>query len=1172
MSSACDSDKRGSAIVRAFGRSDDSAARERRPFRHILAAVICIFAGAHAVTARADDAEVVSLIGKGDSRETADAEWKPAAVKQKLRAGWFVRTREMSQMALLLKDKTQLRLNQLSILNIKAVGVGGKPTQLELPQGRAWAQAKQRPTEVAGRKPPTLEVSTPSATASIRGTDWELTVDPDGTSTVTVLSGEVEFHNDLGRVAVGPNEQARAAPGKAPVKIFLSTAAERVQWVTSYRPQPRRWVRDARGSLESIIRNIEASDYAPALDALSKDKKLPRLPADLLLADLNLFLGESAKAIVLLAPHAGDGRGDPMASALLARALIIAGRITDAERVLKNAAQKQGNHVEVLLSQAELSRVQGDTEGTRRACAKVLEIDPRNAEAWYVIGRVETEREYVKAAREALRQAIALRPDGPGYRGELATLETFANEFAAADAAFREALTQQPDDYVALTGLGVLQLKRGETEAALESFLKAGVIEPRYARAWLFSGVAYYQLEDRARALEAFQKASTLDDKDPLPHLVSSLVYFDALELGRAIEAARNAQARMPYLKSLNQVLTDQKGNANVGSALAAFGMEEWSQAYAYDSYSPYWAGSHLFLADRFSGTFNKNSELFKGFLSDPSVFGASNRFSSLVPVPGHYGSIEALAARDYFTETGISAAANGYSVSHVPFSYFVGLDKSSGDSRINATNTDGRLRADGENIVVGAGLRPTHALGIFAFANATGIDGKITDRALIDNNLSFDYRRFDVGLNYKFSPTSHAWLKIGEGTEKVPLSGALFSRDIADALNSALETTIFSPAGRLNAFRYDLKQQDIQLRHTFDVNPALQLSWGVEYAKSSKPFLTQIEFFPLRIHLHQDNDTDAGTAYLSSRIKVAPAVDAQVDLHYQDTKTSFVTDQALEVVGVGIARVPLLTGETRRRELNPRLGLKLRPSPSQTVRMTAQAWRKPPGVNTLGPVDTVGIPLDDQIEDVGGKLKRVRIQHEIELNRATFVQWFADLKRVKNPDDPGGTIVPDLQLDQLEKLRNRKRSYALRQNYLEDTPEFSEGRINSLGLVVNRLISRYTTLAARYSYAETRNTSQPFAGREIPFHPRHYLNLALNWQPYARWIVGPTATYRSSRFRDEANLEPLSGGWAFGLQGYWESEDKRWSVAGVIDHLHSDKQSSIYRHPVVLVQAAYRF
>ena len=141
------------------------------------------------------------------------------------------------------------------------------------------------------------------------------------------------------------------------------------------------------------------------------------------------------------------------------------------------------------------------------------------------------------------------------------------------------------------------------------------MIEPRYARAALFTAVAYYQLGHTARALETFEKAAKLDEKDPLPHLMMSLVHFDALELGKAIETAREAQTRMPYLKSLNQVLTDQKGNANLGSALAAFGMEEWSQAYAYDSYSPYWAGSHLFLADRFSGTFNKNSELFKGFL-----------------------------------------------------------------------------------------------------------------------------------------------------------------------------------------------------------------------------------------------------------------------------------------------------------------------------------------------------------------------------------------------------------------------------------------------------------------------------------------------------------------------------------------------------------------------------
>lgn len=1184
MNMVFDSDVAGRKIAQASGKGSDAVGRERWPLRGILLmAVIGALAVVLAAAARAEDAEVVLLIGKGDARTSADAEWKPTTVKQKLRAGWFVRTGEMSQMALLLRDRTQVRLNQLSILNIKSIGAPPQPTRLDLPQGRAWSQAKPGSTAVAARQQPTIEVSMPSATAAIRGTDWELTVDKDGTSTVTVLSGEVEFYNDLGRVAVGPNEQARAVPGKAPTKILLTNAAERVQWVTAYRPQPRRWVKDYSGGIEAIIKNIEAEEFPAALDALSKAAKAPRrdVRVALLLADLNLFQGQAAEAIALISPHADDGRGDPMAAALLARAFLVAGRIADAGRILGNAAQKHAAHVEVLLAQAEYSRVQGDVDGTRRAALKVLEADPKNAEAWYVIGRIETEREYASAARDALKRALSLRPDGPGYAGELAMLETFANDFPAAQKAFNDALAQQPDDYVALTGLGVLQLKRGEPEAALESFLKAGVIEPRYSRAWLFSAVAYYQLGDTARALEAFDKASRLDEKDPLPYLMSSLIYFDSLELGRAIEAARNAQARMPYLKSLNQVLTDQKGSANLGSALAAFGMEEWSQAYAYDSYSPYWAGSHLFLADRFSGTFNKNSELFKGFLSDPSVFGASNRFSSIVPLPGHYGSIGVDAGRDYITDATVNATVNGYSVSAVPFSYFLSFDKTHGDSIINRTKSDGRMNANGQNLIVGVGVKPTHELGLFAFANSTSYEGRFTgDRAsgLVDDVFALDYRRFDVGLNYKFSPTNHAWFKVGKGTEGVPVSGAFFSQESANALNGAFRVNAFSPQGRLNAFNYDLSQRDVQWRHTFDLNPEVQVSWGLERAKQTKPFLLTVEFpavvspvpIPVRVHQTVDDDLESGTAYLSGRFRLAPAMEAQLDLHYQDVKSRFVGNSAIEVVGGGTFRAPIQTGESRDREVNPRIGIKWQPAPGHTLRLATQVWRKPAGVNTLAPVDTVGIPLDDQIERAGGRFTRSRLQHEIEWNKSTFLQWFVDLKRVKNLDDP--LVVADFALDQLEKLRNRRRTYAARQDYLEDTPKFGAGRVESAGLSFNRLMSRDYTLAGRYVYADTENTGARFSGLAVPFHPRHYGNVALTWRPYARWIVGPTATYRSSRYADEKNTTLLTSGWAFGLQVYWESEDKRLSVGGVINQLHSDKQSSIYRHPVAQLQAVYRF
>src|SRR5688572_8239220 len=743
------------------------------------AVAFALLALAAAPLARANDAEIVMLIGKGDARETADAAWRPAAVKQKLVAGNFVRTGEMSQMGLLLRDRTQVRLSQLSILNIRSVNAAAPPppTQLELPQGRAWSQAKPKAPDASAKAPSRLNVTMPGGTAAIRGTDWELVVEKDGTSTVTVFSGQVDFYNEHGAVSVMPNEQARAVPGKAPVKILLTNAAERMQWVTAWRPQPRRWVKDQSGGFEPVVKNIETGEFLAALDALEKMRGQPR--AAVLLADLQLYQGLVAEAVKTLTPHASD----PVAAALLVRANLIAGNFTEAGRVLYQAEREHRGHVEVLLAHAEFARLLGDEPGARAAYRKAIEADANNAEAWYGIGRIETEREYVKAAREALDRALKLQPDGPGYAGELASLETFANEFGAAEKAFQAALEKQPDDYVALTGLGVLQLKRGQAEAALESFLKAGLIEPRYARAHLFSAAAYYELRDPTRAVEALKKASSLDDKDPLPHLMESLVHFDALELGKAIESSRAAQARMGYVKSLNQLMTDQRGSANVGSALAAFGMEEWSQAYAYDSYSPYWAGSHLFLSDRFSGTYNRNSELFKGFLSDPTVFGASNRYSSLVPVPGHYGSVGLSATNEYLTETGVSVAANGYSVALKPFSYFIGADYATGDSSINRNDTDGRVGAKGKNFLLGLGLRPTHELGLFAFGNTSDVRGRFYggSTGLIGDDFNQDYYRVDVGANYKFSPTNHAWLKLGKGGEDLHVAGAFFDADVGN-------------------------------------------------------------------------------------------------------------------------------------------------------------------------------------------------------------------------------------------------------------------------------------------------------------------------------------------------------------------------------------------------------
>jgi hypothetical protein len=193
----------------------------KHSFRLTNAAQVC--AGLALIStvqvARANDAEVIMVQGKVEVRDQATGVWRTAAAQQPLKAGDAVRTGESSQMALLVKDKTQVRLNQLSSFQIKQAGDANGGTSLELTGGRMWAQAKQftvgllRATTSLISQQRKLVVTTPTATIGIRGTDWEVNVGDDGATVVSVFSGEVAVANDLGEVSVGPSEQATVRNG-----------------------------------------------------------------------------------------------------------------------------------------------------------------------------------------------------------------------------------------------------------------------------------------------------------------------------------------------------------------------------------------------------------------------------------------------------------------------------------------------------------------------------------------------------------------------------------------------------------------------------------------------------------------------------------------------------------------------------------------------------------------------------------------------------------------------------------------------------------------------------------------------------------------------------------------------------------------------------------------------
>jgi Flp pilus assembly protein TadD len=1098
-------------------------------------------------------AEILNLEGRGEQKPAAAADWRAARVAQPLATGDYVRTQASSRMALLFADETQLRLHANSVLQVRAVaGPGQSATTLLLEAGRAWAQTR-RPPGVP------LNLQTPAATAGIRGTDWDIQVDPDGKTLLTVLSGEVTLANAQGEVVVGRDEAALAEVGKAPVKIQLSNPRDRIQWVNALRPEPQRFQ-----GVESAVAGV-------------------LVRADRLLAD-----GEGTQAMAALEEGLRRFPGQPLLRAQLARAQLLGDRLPEAARTL--GEPRAEDPAALWLARGALARREGDVRGTLQSYERAIALDPQDDRGWFGLGSAHTEREDSAPARANLLRALELHPQGVGYQGELGTLETFRNDTRAAQAAFDAALAANPSDYVALTGLGLLRLKQGDAAAALDAFLRAGVMEPRYARAKTYTAVAYWQLGRHADAIATLQQATRLDEKDPLPHLFLAQAYTDLFRPGDAVQASRAALARMPYLKSLNQVANDQQGRANLGSALAFFGLEDWAQELAQESYHPYWGGSHLFLADRYRGEFNKNSELFQGFLADPLAFGGSPRFSSLLQRAGHYGTLGLTLDDQLFRLSAPSVTLNGLADAGIPIAYFAKLQTGVATRMpidVGTYNTpaffDPSGKADARIAVgtFGLGLRPVPELGLFAYYNDTDIELRgrnavfFLDDEARPSTLDQRTRQAAVGASYRWSPTAQTWIKLGHSTE--------FSE-----LGRYPTVFAFPPlVGVLGLAALPQKRfSDVQLRHTFDLGQDSRLSLGLEHVKEAQ-YNQVVGAGPIggTVNGQQVGDTMvfAGSNDIDRRFSaatvawqgaVAPAVRLDGSLTGNWIRHRVHGETAVGLVQTGFGDATQADRDDVERVLAPRLGAVWRPRADLTVRAAYQHWMRPLSTSTLGSVETAGIPVEDRLLEAGGQHKRAVVQAALTVRDDTFLQAKLEHAKVENPESPGVDLrTPSLPF--LEEVRNAQLVNLSTLDVLEGDPIVQRGHLTSATLGASRMFTSRLSAYARYTWTGSDASVTDSAagtttgGKQFPWVPRHLAVLGATWASAERLYLSGRLVYRSTRYEDVANLTPLNPGWTLDLAGYWESGDKHWIIGAGVLNLGANSERQPRRW---VIDARYRF
>jgi CHASE2 domain-containing sensor protein/tetratricopeptide (TPR) repeat protein len=718
-----------------------------------LLILLAAFAASNASAAPA--AEIVSLQGKGDYRETESADWRPARVKLPLEAGQFVRTTQPhSKMSLLLVDQTEMTIEGVSFAQVKSPDTGARRSIIEFGQGKGRFQTKT-PTK-------DFKVGTPTGLAAIRGTEWLVEVAADGRSAFTVVEGEIEISNDLGAITVGADEEGVLERGKPPSKRRLQNARERVQWVSSFTVDADRYPSEGVREAATAIREGDLTRARTLLNAAIGRGGAPA-EAYFFAADIEMYFGRGREAIAILERAAARFPGDARVPGLTARAALFADDFPRARAAAAEATAKFPDNVESRLAAGEVARLDGDYPAARVAFRSATRVAPGDWRAWHALGQLQSERSNPRSARRALAEAERIAPDNATVLAERGLVEANAYDLPRAREILDRALVARADDFATWTALGYTRLRSGDPQGALEALLRATLLEPRQARAHIYLGITYWQLGRFDDALKEMRTASLHDPKDPLPYQYTAMMQSDLMQPGEALAAARESVARLPYLKSLDPVATDLRGSANLGAPLAQMGLEAWAMKNAQDSFDPMWAGSHLFLADRMPGKFMSNSELIQGFATDPLAFGASNRFQSLLARPGNYANLAFAGSMNRDEKLAEPRANVNGLFAEGRAAYFAEA------SYLRYWPEDDNSTARATSITGGFGFKLRDDLGIFLYGNRLApevrsghADAIFDSYELVDGSA----RRFDMGAHYRPSPDWQVWVKGGYGAE----------------------------------------------------------------------------------------------------------------------------------------------------------------------------------------------------------------------------------------------------------------------------------------------------------------------------------------------------------------------------------------------------------------------
>lgn len=185
------------------------------------------------------------------------------------------------------------------------------------------------------------------------------------------------------------------------------------------------------------------------------------------------------------------------------------------ETIKKHIFLKSLTHKEylsgVLVSRALAYHNRGEYIKAQRDLELAISLNPKNAAAFYNLGKLYSDKQEFKNALDNYNIAISLFPNYVSAYTNRGVVFSKLTDYDKALQDFNKAISLDPKDSEAYSTRGSCYAYRGEFNKAIEDCSKAILIDPNCVKAYCNRGTAYMSMGDLKKAIIDYNKAISVD-------------------------------------------------------------------------------------------------------------------------------------------------------------------------------------------------------------------------------------------------------------------------------------------------------------------------------------------------------------------------------------------------------------------------------------------------------------------------------------------------------------------------------------------------------------------------------------------------------------------------------------------------------------------------------------